>query len=66
MKTDNTYPDDTLPDLLVTHTIETRDNTRETTKPSKESETPLRPAVTVTETTTTMASKMADTKDANE
>ena len=65
-KTDNADPDDTLPDLPVTHPIETRDNTRDTIKPAKQSETSLRSVVTVTETVTTMASKMADTTDANE
>ena len=66
MKTDkaNTDPDDTLPDLPVTHPIETRDNTLETTKPSRQSETSLQPVVT--ETTTTMVSEMVDTTDANE
>ena len=40
-KTDNTDPDDTLPDLPVTHPIKARDNTRDTVKPSKRSETSL-------------------------
>ena len=39
--TDNADPDDTLPDLPVTHPIETRDNTLDTIKPSKQSETSL-------------------------
>ena len=58
MKTNkaNTDPDDTLPDLPVTHPIETRDNTPDTTKPSRKSETSLR--LVVTETTTTMVSKI--------
>ena len=64
-KTDNADPDDTLPDL-PTHPIETRDNTRGMVKPSKQSETSLQSVVTVTETMTSMASKMADTTDANE
>ena len=55
-----------MPDLPVTHPIKTRDNTWDTIKPSRQSETLLRSVVTVTETTTTMASKMADTTDANE
>ena len=68
MKTDNADPDDTLPDLPVTHPIEARDNTPDMIKPSKQSETSLQSVVTVTETTTSMASKMTDTTttDANE
>ena len=66
MKTDNADPDNTLPDLPVTHPIETRDNTWDTIKPSRQSETLLQSVVTVTETMTTMASKMADKTDANE
>ena len=66
MKTNkaNTDPDNTLPDLPVTHPIETRDNTLDTTKPSRQSEISLRSVVT--ETTTILVSKMADTTDANE
>ena len=55
-----------MPDLPVTHPIEGRDNTRDTVKPSKRSETLLPSVVTVTETTTSMASKMTDTTDADE
>ena len=66
MKTDDADPDDTLPDLPVTTPIEIRDNTWDTIMPSKQSETLLQSVVTVTETTTPMASKMADTTDANE
>ena len=42
-KTDKaiTDPDDTLPDLPVTHPTETRDNTPDTTKPSRGPETSL-------------------------
>ena len=66
MKTDKatTDLDDTLPDLPETHAIETRDNTPDTTKPSRGFETSLQSVVT--EITTTKVSKMADTTDANE
>ena len=40
-KTDNADPDDTLPDLPVTHPIEARDNTWDMVKPSKRSKTLL-------------------------
>ena len=62
---DNAGPDDTLPDLpdlpdfpdlLVSHPIVTSDTTREMITPSKRSETSLRSVVTVTETTSCMAS----------
>ena len=59
-----TDPDDTLPNLPATHPTETRDNTPDTTKPSRGSKTSLRSGVT--ERTASKVSKTADTTDTNE
>ena len=65
-KTDNADPEDTLPDLPVSGPIEASDNTRDMIKRPERSESSLRTVVTLTETTTSIASKTTNIPDVHE